>query len=131
MQAHDWRSCGGDTWLDVQGVCWRSVSACGRVIASSTFSADVLFYICVCKLPAPQEMLEASLTAPSRMLLPRAPPQTLLLSDCAFRPFQDQAGEARSISWCGKQQKQPLRCSRPGRSGQVHLRARGIAKSHH
>ncbi len=35
----------------------------------------------------PQELLDASLQTPSRVTLPRAPPHTLLLSDCQFHCF--------------------------------------------
>jgi tRNA pseudouridine38-40 synthase len=37
-------------------------------------------------------MMHASLSTPTRLTLPRAPPHTLLLSDCAFHAFPQQTG---------------------------------------
>ncbi|KAL6749842.1 hypothetical protein V8C86DRAFT_2832298 [Haematococcus lacustris] len=45
----------------------------------------------------PQEVLVASLTAPARVSLPRAPPHTLLLSDCDFSEFPAQTSGGRDL----------------------------------
>ncbi len=68
----------------------------------------------------PPDLHEASLTAPVRMSLPCAPPHTLLLADCTFRPFfkgynQPEAmvarlsGDALSLRSKGQQERADFR----------------------
>lgn len=52
-------------------------------------------------LPLP--LLRASLAAHARVNVPRAPPHTLVLSDCSFPPFRKAGGdEARVARWSGE-----------------------------
>ncbi|GFR46264.1 hypothetical protein Agub_g7817 [Astrephomene gubernaculifera] len=51
----------------------------------------------------PLQLLRASLAAPARVTVPRAPPHTLILADCSFPPFRKAgADEARVARWSGE-----------------------------